>query len=126
MKINLKKTCLFFIDELLHFYLITTLPPESNLQNKEEATEFFKNLDVTFEATLIDAYLTVPSNYSPPLSQRVLSSSSSSSSISGIFSSGASIRSSLNSTPTVPGSPASGYSIKKSSTGKFTEGTVIY
>src|SRR5437763_6626153 len=108
---------------------MTTLPPESNLENKEEATEFFKKLEVTFEARLIDSHLSVPSNYSPQLIHRTLSSSSTSSSITGLFSSDTSIksRSSSNSTsPTIPGTPTSGYSIKRSSAGRFTEGSVIH
>jgi hypothetical protein len=123
-----KKIFSLYIDELLHCYLTATLPPESNLENKEEATEFFKKLEITFEAKLIDTYLSVPSNYSPQLN-RTLSSSSTSSSISGIFSSSTSIRSrssSISTSSTIPGSPSSGYSIKRSSSNKLTEGSVIY
>lgn len=107
---------------------MTTLPPESNFENKDEATEFFRNLEVKLQATLIDtphlSNLTVPSsNYTSELS-RTPSSSSTASSVSGIFSSSTSISSNSTSIFT-HGSPNSDYSIKKLSS-KVIEGTVIY
>jgi hypothetical protein len=107
---------------------VTTLPSESNFENKKEATKFFKNLEVKLKATLIDtpnlSNLTVPtSNYTSELS-RTSSSSSTSSSVSGIFSSNTSISSTTTSIFT-HGSPNSDYSLKKLSS-KVIEGTVIY
>lgn len=119
----------YYIDELLHVYLMTTLPPESNFENKEEATEFFRNLEVKLQATLIDTpnllNLTVPSsNYTSELS-RTSSSSSTASSDSGIFSSSTSISSNSTSIFT-HGSPNSDYSSIKKLSSKVIEGTVIY
>ncbi|CAB4405001.1 unnamed protein product [Rhizophagus irregularis] len=118
-----------YYDELLHVYLMTTLPPESNFENKEEATEFFRNLEVKLQATLIDTpnllNLTVPSsNYTSELS-RTSSSSSTASSDSGIFSSSTSISSNSTSIFT-HGSPNSDYSSIKKLSSKVIEGTVIY
>ncbi|RIA92036.1 hypothetical protein C1645_90026 [Glomus cerebriforme] len=129
--IDAKQRTQIFYDELLHVYLISTLPPESNFENKAEATEFFKKLEVKLQATLIDTpNLSVPSNYhSSELIRRTSSSSSTASSISGIFSGGTSMKSSLSSTstsPSTPGSPDSGYSVKRLSSSRLIEGTVIY
>jgi len=127
--IDAKQRTQIFYDESLYVYLMTTLPPESNFENKNEAEEFFKNLEVKLQATLIDtpnlSNLTVPSsNYTSELSRTPSSSSTASSVSSGIFSSSTSISSNSTSIFT-HGSPNSDYSIKKLSS-KVIEGTVIY
>ncbi|CAI2169047.1 12043_t:CDS:2 [Funneliformis geosporum] len=109
-----------YYDEILHFYLIITLPPESNLANKDEAINFFKKLDVTLETTL-----TGTTNYS---SQLVYLNPSPLSSVSGYDT-----RSRSNSdatSPSVPGTPISIYSSNstcdKKISGKVTDGIIIY
>ncbi|CAG8500122.1 4672_t:CDS:2 [Funneliformis caledonium] len=109
-----------YYDEILHFYLIITLPPESNLVNKNEAINFFKKLDVTLETTL-----TGTTNY---LSQLEYRNPSPLSSISGYDT-----RSRSNSdatSPSIPGTPISIYSTNstcdKRISGKITDGIIIY
>ncbi|GBC03444.1 hypothetical protein RclHR1_05120014 [Rhizophagus clarus] len=126
--INAQQRTQIYYDELVHIYLMTTLPPESNFENKEEATEFFKNLEVKLQATLIDApnlsNLTVPSNNYTSELERTSSSSSTASSVSGVFSCSTSISSNATSIFT-HGSPTGDYSIKRLSS-KVIEGTIIH
>ncbi|CAB5371375.1 hypothetical protein RhiirA1_448961 [Rhizophagus irregularis] len=102
-----KARTIAYYDETLHFYLIIGLPADSGLSDQDAAINYFHQLDIFVEASIIDAStLSVPSP-NPPAVYRLPSRASSTAT-----------------SPSIPGTPLPPPMDKRIS--KPTEGSVIY
>ncbi|CAI2179080.1 6958_t:CDS:2 [Funneliformis geosporum] len=106
-----KARTIAYYDETLYFYLIIVLPSDSDLSDHDAATNYFHQLEIFVEASIIDAStLSVPSP-NPPAVYRLPPP-------------GKSRESSSATSPSIPGTPLPPLMDKRIS--KPTEGAVIY
>ncbi|CAG8631345.1 8094_t:CDS:2, partial [Funneliformis caledonium] len=106
-----KARSIAYYDETLYFYLIIVLPADSDLSNQDAATNYFRQLEMFVEASIIDAStLSVPSP-NPPAVYRLPPP-------------GRSRDSSSATSPSIPGTPLPPPMDKRIN--KSTEGAVIY
>ncbi|RIA79575.1 TRAPP trafficking subunit Trs65-domain-containing protein [Glomus cerebriforme] len=102
-----KARTIAYYDETLHFYLIITLPADSGLSDQDAATNYFHQLEIFVEASIIDAStLSVPAP-NPPAVYRLPSRASSTAT-----------------SPSIPGTPLPSPMDKRIN--KPSEGAVIY
>ncbi|GBC09604.1 hypothetical protein RclHR1_00090038 [Rhizophagus clarus] len=104
---NTKARTIAYYDETLHFYLIIGLPADSGLSDQDAAINYFHQLDIYVEASIIDAStLSVPAP-NPPAVYRLPSRASSTAT-----------------SPSIPGTPLPPPMDKRII--KPSEGSVIY